>query len=156
MALDDLAAAVSAPSSVLATTRQAPAAARHQLPDHRGLRPAPQPPVSTVVPGWTEHALRKLQIHDPALLLRAAVIDQAAHDLVAEATAKARSRDTATRPAPGTQHAPGLPARVTSQDAPLHPRTGQAVNQPLSPTTATAPISRNRTASPSSRGTRAA
>jgi hypothetical protein len=41
-------------------------------------------------------ALRKLHIRDPALLLRAAVIDQAGHDLVAEATTKARSRASVT------------------------------------------------------------
>ena len=71
-AIDDLAAAVDSPSSLLAAARHAPAAARYQLPDHRDQRPAPPPPVATPVPGRTEQALRKLQIRDPALLLRAA------------------------------------------------------------------------------------
>ena len=34
------------------------------------------------LPSRTEQALRKLRIRDPALLLRAAVIDHAAHDVV--------------------------------------------------------------------------
>jgi hypothetical protein len=142
-ALDSLATAVDAPSSVLAAARQAPATARQQLPAHHDQRPAPQPPVVTPVPGRTERALRKLQIRDPALLLRAAVIDQAARDLVAEAAARAHSRDTVTipvpRPAPGTRQAPGQPPRVASQDAPLPPHAGPVVNQPLRTSTPAAP-----------------
>jgi hypothetical protein len=141
--LDDLAAAVDAPSSVLAAARHAPAATRYQLPDHRYQRPAPPPPAVIPVPGRTEHALRKLQIRDPALLLRAAVIDQAARDLVAEAAAKVRSRDTATIPAtrtaPGTEQAPDRPARVASQDTSLPLNAAPVVNQPLTTSTPAAP-----------------
>jgi hypothetical protein len=93
-----------------------------QPPDHHDQPPA-GPPVVTPVPGRTEQALRKLQIRDPALLLRAAVIDQPAHDLVAEATAKARSRYTSTIPV-----SRAAPARVASQDTPLTPHTRQLVD----------------------------
>jgi hypothetical protein len=141
--LDDLATAVDAPSSLLAAARQAPATARQQLPAHRDQRPNPQPRVVTPVPGRTENALRKLHIRDPALLLRAAVIDQAARDLVAEAAGRARSRDIvtipATRTAPGTRQAPGRPARVAHQDAPLPPHAAPVVNQPLTTSTPAAP-----------------
>jgi hypothetical protein len=91
-ALDDLAAAINAPSRALAATHRAAEITRPQ--DARALRQQASPgqhPAS-LVPGRTEAALRKLRIRDPALLLRAAVIDQAAHDLLAEATTKARSR----------------------------------------------------------------
>jgi hypothetical protein len=105
-ALDDLAASINAPSSLLAATRQALPVTRREAPAHRGQRPAREPPDVTPVTGAAELALRDLQIRDPALLLRAAVIDHAARDLVSEATAKANSRATVTipvrmRPAPG-------------------------------------------------------
>jgi len=143
-ALDDLATAVDAPSSLLAAARQAPATARQQLPAHHDQRPAPPPPPAVApVPGRTEHALRKLHIRDPALLLRAAVIDQAARDLVAEAAARVRSRDTATIPAtrtaPGTQQAPDRPDRVASQDTPLPLHAAPVVDQPLTTSTPAAP-----------------
>jgi hypothetical protein len=67
------------------------------------------------------------------LLLRAAAIDQAARDLVTEAAATARSRDTATipvpRPAPGTRQARGRPARVASQDAPATRGAGRPASR---------------------------
>ena len=158
-ALDDIALAVDAPSGLLAAARQALPTARHHLPGKYDQRPAPQPSVVAPVPGRTEQALRKLQIRDQALFLRAAVIDQAARDLVAEATARAHSRDTVTipasRPSPGTRQAPGRPAQVASQDAPLPPHAGPVVNRPLSAATSSAPISRSRAALPGSRGTRA-
>ena len=50
-----------------------------------------------------EEAVRELQLTDPALLVRAAAIDEAARDLLAEATAKARHQTTGhipNRPAP--------------------------------------------------------
>lgn len=130
-ALDDLAAGVNAPSSLLAAARHASAATRQEPPRRHGQQPAAQPPVVTPVPGRTEQALRKLRIRDPALLLRAAVIDQAASDLVTEAAVKARSRNSITGPAsrlpPGTRQAAGLPTRVASQDT---PRAGQPVKHP--------------------------
>jgi hypothetical protein len=138
-ALDDLATAVNAPSSLLTAIRHASASTRQQLPRRHGHQTAARP-VVTPVPGRTEQALSKLRIRDPALLLRAAVIDQAASDLVTEAAAKARSRDSVTGPAsrlsPGTPQAAGLPAQVASQDT---PRAGQPVKHPSDITPAAQP-----------------
>jgi hypothetical protein len=97
-ALDDLATAINAPSSPLTAARRASAASRQQQRRKEAQQPIAQPTVVTPVPGRTEQALRKLRIRDPALLLRAAVIDQAACDLVTEATGKAHSRDSVTGP----------------------------------------------------------
>jgi hypothetical protein len=127
-ALDDLASALNAPSSPLTAARRASIGAQR---DQRGQRNAPLPYPVTPVPGRTEQALRKLHIRDPALLLRAAVIDQAARDLVAEATAKAHRRNVVTGPGsrsvPRLRQAPGPPARAASQDVPPAPRAGQPV-----------------------------
>ena len=80
--------------------------------------------------------MRKLRIRDPALLLRAAVIDQAASDLVTEVTAKVHSRDSVTdlpsRLFPGKPQTSGLPAPVASQD------TSQAGQPSKHPDAATA------------------
>jgi hypothetical protein len=139
-ALDNLATAVNAPSSLLTATRRASAAARQQPPRQQSQRPAAQPPVVTPVPGRTEQALRKLRIRDPALLLRAAVIDQAARDLVTTATAKAHSRDSVAGPAsrlsPRTPRAADSPTRVASQDTPI---TEHPVKRPGAVTAAVQP-----------------
>jgi alkylhydroperoxidase family enzyme len=107
--LDKLAATVDAPSSLLAATRHAFLAFEPEPPAPDDQRPVPRPPAVGRLPGTTEQALRQLQIRHPALLLRAAVIDQTARDLIAEAAAKARSRDSVTvpviRPGPDGQHA---------------------------------------------------
>jgi hypothetical protein len=141
-ALDDLASAVNSPSSLLAAARRASATARQDQ------RPAPWPHIVTPVPGRTEQALRKLHIRDPALLLRAAVLDQAARDLVMEATAKAHSRDSvsgpASRPASGIRRDAGLPARVASQDVTRVPRAGQQVKHQPSAVMSEIPPGRGR------------
>jgi hypothetical protein len=128
-ALDDLAAVVGAPSSLLAASRQAHPPAWPQPRQQHNHQPAPQRPLVGTAPGRTEHALRELQIRDPALLLRAAVIDQAARDLVSEAKARAGSRSTisirACPPAAAGRQIPGLPARTARQDAPRTPQPMQ-------------------------------
>lgn len=118
IALDDLATAVNAPSSVLAAVRRAATAAG---PDHRRLqdqRRTHRPQILAPVPGRTEQTLRKLKIRDPALLLRAAVIDQTAYDLIAQAKAAAHSCDLvagpASRPSPAARHDDDLTASVVS------------------------------------------
>jgi hypothetical protein len=122
-ALDDLAAAVDAPSSLLAAARQASLVLQPKLPARHEQGPSPQLPAVTPMPGQIEQALRQLQIRDSALLLRAAVIDQAARDLVSEATVKLSSRVTVTvpacPPAPAARQVPGEPARIARQGAPL-------------------------------------
>jgi hypothetical protein len=69
-ALDHLATAVDAPSSLLTVARRASATVQHHQPRQHHQQQAAQPPVVTPVPGRTEQALRKLRIRDPALLLR--------------------------------------------------------------------------------------
>lgn len=102
---DHLAAAIRAPSSILASRRRASATVNDRHPTRR---PLPQTYTVTArsVPGPAEQALLDLQIRDPALLLRAAVIDKAAHDLLIGATASARRRGTAlksSRPSQGVR-----------------------------------------------------
>jgi hypothetical protein len=160
-ALDDLATAVDSPSSLLAAARQASAEARQEPRRQQQQQPAAPPYIITSVPGRTEHALRTLRIHDPALLLRAAVIDQAARDLVAEAATKAHSRDTVTvgptsRPAPGARSAGSPPARVASQDTPLTPHAGHPLDHRRGSAAPAGPVSRNRPARQGSGGARSA
>ena len=124
-ALDDLAAVVGGPSSLLAAARQVSPVVQRELAAQHDQRPAARPPIVASVPGRTEHSLRELHIRDPAMLLRAAVIDQAARDLISEATAKANNRSTLTIPAcrtaPGARQLPSPPARIASQDVPSAP-----------------------------------
>jgi hypothetical protein len=149
-ALDDLAAAIGAPSSLLAATRQARAPAWPQPRQLHDQEQAPQPPLVGAAPGRTEQALRELQIRDPALLLRAAVIDQAARDLVSEAKARADSRSTVTVRTslltPVARQIPGLPARTARQDAPRAPQRLRADQAAATTTTPSAASGQNREA----------
>jgi hypothetical protein len=147
-ALDDLASALNAPSSLLTAAHRASVGAERYQRGQDDQRNAPRPHPVTPVPGRTEQALRKLHIRDPALLLRAAVIDHAARDLVAEATAKAHRRNVVTGPGsrsvPRLRQAPGPPARAASQDVPPGPRAGRPVVVMLgvSPDRARSPLQR--------------
>jgi hypothetical protein len=124
--LDKLAVTTDAPSSTLAAgrTSASPARSPRQRPAHDG---APQQPRSDPLPGGpqpqagqTELILRSLQITEPAMLLRAAAIDEAARDLLARATASSRHRNTINQPKP-----PGIGAGIrrasatAAQDVPL-------------------------------------
>ena len=105
-ALDDLALAAGAPSRVLAaahtapavTNRQAPAPGQVQADRTRDLVSSGQLPAMPVQPGRIEDVVRDLQLTEPALLLRAAAIDEAARDLLAEATAKAGRQTPSHKP----------------------------------------------------------
>ena len=125
-ALDDVATAVNAPSSILALGRRAAAVAQAGRRRGVGHRPDPHAPSVTVtpLPGRTEQTLLKLQIRDPALLLRAAVIDQAARELIAESTTRERSRrdvsDRTRHPEVDTRPPGRLSVRVARQDVPAY------------------------------------
>jgi hypothetical protein len=123
-ALDAAAVTLDLPSSLLATAREAAAHQRHPVPQRqdsppprRGslpesaalgragpaassadFTPSPNPPTSAVTParrpGPVEQAILRLGLTDQPLLLRAAAIDKAGRDLIAEA------RQTAARSAP--------------------------------------------------------
>ena len=57
---------------------------------------ADQFPAGLAQPGHLEHAIRELQLTEPALLVRASAIDEAGRDLLAEAIAKAHHQASAT------------------------------------------------------------
>lgn len=73
----------------------APAVAATTPPDACGHR--------SFGPRVVEQALHDLQIRDPAVLLRAAVIDKAARNLLIGATASARRRGTTLKASGRTQ-----------------------------------------------------
>ena len=108
-ALDDLAVAARSPSRVLAAAHNLPpvaqpgqAALPAQLPAEADQQleyvSRGQLPAAPAQPGRMEEAVRDLQLSEPALLLRAAAIDEAARDLLAEATAKAHHQTVSHEP----------------------------------------------------------
>jgi hypothetical protein len=105
-ALDGLALAAGAPSRVLAAAHTAPAVTNRQVPSlgqvqadrTRDLVSSGQLPATPVQPGRIEDVVRDLQLTEPALLLRAAAIDEAARGLLAEATAKVHHRSSSHEP----------------------------------------------------------
>jgi hypothetical protein len=121
--LADLALASNAPSSTLALARAA-ARPRHvsgleesvhpgrAAPgDRREARPAERGPV--------ERAVRSLQVADPILLLRAAAIDNAARQLIAQAEQAARPSGQQANDAPAVRRsAAGSAARLAAKDTP--------------------------------------
>ena len=120
--LDDLAAAIDAPSTVLGARRNfenpQPGPRRHE-PDRRA-EPAAEPGAPPQA-AQIERVLHSLQITESAMLLRAAAIDQAGSDLLAEASAKSRSRDSLTAsPAQPVRQARARAVRVASNDLPRH------------------------------------
>jgi hypothetical protein len=95
--LDDLAAAIDAPSTLLGAHRNfenpQPGTRRHEgnRRAERAAEPGAPPQAAQI-----ERVLHSLQITEPAMLLRAVAIDQADSDLLAEANAKSRSRNSLT------------------------------------------------------------
>lgn len=66
-----------------------------------------------------ERLLADLHMTDPALLARAAAIDQASHDLLDEASAKAtRREETADLQPQRTKRTPGRTVRIARKDLP--------------------------------------
>ena len=123
--LDGLAIATGAPTRVLAAIR---AAGQRGVP-HLIHGPAPAadhaPRAFQHERGHVQRVLRSLDISEPALLGRAAEIDNATHDLIAEATAKMQRRDAAgSGSRVRTQRTPsGLrhPAYLAARDSPSSP-----------------------------------
>ncbi len=126
--LDDLAIAVGAPSTLLAHTRsferlQADAHRREDTDLAYQQTPPPAPAAAPPQPGTQIGSLiESMQITDPAMLLRAAAIDQASRNLLAEASAKTRKRDSnaAAQPAQPIQPASRRSARAAGKDLPRH------------------------------------
>jgi len=61
-------------------------------------QPAPLPGGLRSRAGQVEDILRSLDITEPGMLLRAAAIDEAARDVLANAAASSRKRDTINQP----------------------------------------------------------
>ncbi len=122
--LDDLAAAIGAPSSILGVSRRL--AGLHE--DERQcagddptaeLSRSSRPPATTSHAAGMERLLDDLHITDPALLARAAAIDQASHDLLDEARAKAtRREETADLQPQRTKRTPGRTVLIARKDLP--------------------------------------
>ena len=104
VALDNLAVTTGSPSSTLAIARLSagsPVTARQRADDDRTQTPAlpaPLPGLPQPRAGQVEDILRSLHITEPGMLLRAAAIDQAARDVLANATANSRNRDSISQP----------------------------------------------------------
>jgi hypothetical protein len=146
--MDNLATAINAPSTILAAVHQAARAARPELRLQMSLRSLRDGHLVPPAPGRTEKALRKLGIRDPALLLRSAVIDQAARDIITEAATKTRSRenlgDRAPRPARDLKRKLANPAQIAGQDFPGLPRAPQLTSPGLVTTAHVTQADRNR------------
>jgi hypothetical protein len=94
-ALDGLAVPLAAPSQMLAIARQASPPDRARQQASSGLCLSPRQAAAITGNAQLEHMLHGLRITEPALLARAAILDEAARGLASEATTKARRRDTA-------------------------------------------------------------
>jgi hypothetical protein len=106
-AFDALAVAAATRSRALALARALSAASRphpaqqreRQLAYTSAAQPASRHPSDGVTqPGHLENEIRSLQLTEPALLLRASAIDEAARDLLAEAAAKAHHQAVSHEP----------------------------------------------------------
>jgi hypothetical protein len=128
IALDDLATTtIDAPSSTLAAIRALASASAHQAATEEASAPGQAQPLQPrhTLPahaGQVERILRDLKITEPAMLLRAAAIDQAARDMLTQATVNSRQRhNLSPLPQRQTQQAPGSPAMVAARDLPRAP-----------------------------------
>jgi hypothetical protein len=99
-ALDDLSLATGAASRVLAAAHTDPAAANGQVQATRTREPVSSGQLAgtPLQSGRIENMVSELQLTEPDLLLRAAAIDQATRDLLAEATAKAHHQSPSRGP----------------------------------------------------------
>jgi hypothetical protein len=150
--LAGLARAVDAPSTPLALAQAARTPHHPALPGPsqpalaRPAAAANRPGATAAEPGPVEQVICRLRIDDPAVLLRAAAIDQAARQLITQAE-QASPQPSSTRAArrPTGQG----PARLAAQDAPHSPAAILASSQRPDPTRPAArPTSQSRPASP--------
>ena len=146
MALDDLAVTIHSPSSMLAVGRTpARSVVTVRQPTEDGTsrehaRPAPPPGVQRLPAGQIEHMLNGLRITEPAMLLRAAAIDDAARDLLANASASSRHRDSLNHPQPPhIQQAAGPAATAAARDLPRAPADRGQHARPKAPLAAAPP-----------------
>jgi hypothetical protein len=121
VALDKLAVATGSPSSTLVVARLSsgsPVTARQPAGEdgrHTQAEPAP-PGVLPPRAGQVEDILRSLDITEPGMLLRAAAIDEAARDVLANATASSRNRDSINQPPQRKPRTPDRAPRTAAKD----------------------------------------
>ena len=126
--LDDIAVAIGSPSTVLASLHHAPPATRHET--QRWPSPETQVPLPGARPAdtWVQRMLHSLDIGDPALLTRAAIIDEAIRDLIADAATEKHAPVRAAEPRTNPSRAVGRAVRVAGQDTPSARNTGQTAD----------------------------
>jgi hypothetical protein len=100
--LDKLAVTIDCPSSTIAVARVS-SGSPVTVPaydDGRQAKAQPTAPAGVLRPqtGQIEDILRSLHITEPGMLLRAAAIDDASRDLLANASASSRKRDSINQP----------------------------------------------------------
>jgi hypothetical protein len=118
VALDDLAGIIDSPSVPLAAVRVSvgPPVTVPEPPRLAEQRDVPHPAPQI------EHVLRSLEITNPGMLIRAAAIDQAARQLLAQAAANSRQRNTVDQPLPRRlRRAPSRAVRTAAKDLPSTP-----------------------------------
>jgi hypothetical protein len=122
VALDKLAVNANSPSSTLAVARRStgsPVTARQPADDEgrqAQAQPAPLPGVVQPPAGQVEDILRSLNITEPGMLLRAAAIDEAARNVLADATASSRKRESINQPPRRKPRAPDQAPRTAAKD----------------------------------------
>jgi hypothetical protein len=117
-ALGDLAISLGTFHAEIAVLRSISGQRTPWLADIRS--PGPMLPAADIRPGHVARALRDLGIHEPALLARAAGIDDAAQDLFHEATARYQRREVALASASqsgGATQPRHHPVHVATRDA---------------------------------------
>lgn len=151
-ALGALALAIDASSAPLALARVA-ADPNHSQATRTSQHPSTrvailqQPRVPAVTPGPTERAIRDMRVTDPAVLVRATVIDNASRQLISQASHLAGPRPSGETT--GQRRAPGHAAQLAAQDYPNAPasnaaKTGQVTRLPRSATQSRRPVTPRR------------
>jgi hypothetical protein len=122
VALDQLAVTTGSPSSTLAVARLSagsPVTARQPAADDRRQTQAQLAPLPGVLQprvGQVEDILRNLDITEPGMLLRAAAIDEAARDVLANAMVSSRNRDSINQPPQRKPRTPDQAPRAAAKD----------------------------------------
>jgi hypothetical protein len=79
-------------------------------------QPVPLPGVLQPRAGQVEDILRSLDITEPDILLRAAAIDEATRDVLANATVSSRNRDSINQPPQRKQRTPDRAPATAAKD----------------------------------------
>jgi len=147
VALDKLAVTTGSPSSTLAVARLSagsPGTGRQPAgDDRRQTRAQPAPLAGVLQPraGQVEDILRSLDISEPGMLLRAAAIDDAARNVLANATMSSRKRDSINQPPQRKPATPGQAPRTAAKDV---TRAGADARQYVTPAASVSSLAAGR------------